>query len=293
VDWSRRTADLSSDLPRSHSAASTSRLRRGPRTVSSVRTARQDDVHQSPARYRSANRRSRPPCSGGSADDPMIRKRIGYLPERLELPQAWSPRAFLHSVGRLKGLANRGRGCEAAAIENGPRQRGRAAHRRIFEGHESNGWGSPPRSWGRPIYWCSTSRPTESIRWDGWRSGASRGGTRARRGHPPELALARRDGTRLRSRRDSFGGQGRSPGGLEELCGTPTDFRLRFENGYDEGRLRQIASYGGKEKPSIAKPPRPRLERAHRPRAFEWGMLLELTRDLRDLEDVLAEAVRP
>lgn len=41
---------------------------------------------------------------GGSPDDPRVRKRIGYLPERLALPEAWTANAFLHSVARLKGV---------------------------------------------------------------------------------------------------------------------------------------------------------------------------------------------
>lgn len=41
---------------------------------------------------------------GGDPEDPAIRARIGYLPERLYLPGSWSARAFLASVGRLRGL---------------------------------------------------------------------------------------------------------------------------------------------------------------------------------------------
>jgi ABC-2 type transport system ATP-binding protein len=40
---------------------------------------------------------------GGDPEDPALRKRIGYLPERLFLPRAWSARAYLRSVARLKG----------------------------------------------------------------------------------------------------------------------------------------------------------------------------------------------
>ncbi|MBF5044093.1 ABC transporter ATP-binding protein [Aggregicoccus sp. 17bor-14] len=42
---------------------------------------------------------------GGSPDDPRIRARVGYLPERLHLPGSWSATAFLQTVRRLKGLA--------------------------------------------------------------------------------------------------------------------------------------------------------------------------------------------
>jgi ABC-2 type transport system ATP-binding protein len=39
---------------------------------------------------------------GGHPEDPRIRARIGYLPERLHLPEAWRAGEFLASVGRLK-----------------------------------------------------------------------------------------------------------------------------------------------------------------------------------------------
>ncbi|MDC0707878.1 ABC transporter ATP-binding protein [Stigmatella sp. ncwal1] len=41
---------------------------------------------------------------GGSPEDPRIRARIGYLPERLHLPGAWTALAFLRTVAQLKGL---------------------------------------------------------------------------------------------------------------------------------------------------------------------------------------------
>jgi ABC-2 type transport system ATP-binding protein len=41
---------------------------------------------------------------GGSPEDPRIRARIGYLPERLHLPGTWTAPAFLATVMRLKGL---------------------------------------------------------------------------------------------------------------------------------------------------------------------------------------------
>lgn len=53
---------------------------------------------------------------GGSPEDPSIRARIGYLPERLELPGSWRPMQFLHSVARLKGLAAREAERDAAAL---------------------------------------------------------------------------------------------------------------------------------------------------------------------------------
>jgi ABC-2 type transport system ATP-binding protein len=41
---------------------------------------------------------------GGSPEDPRIRARIGYLPERLHLPGSWTSPTFLATVAGLKGL---------------------------------------------------------------------------------------------------------------------------------------------------------------------------------------------
>jgi len=42
---------------------------------------------------------------GGDPDDPAVRQRVGYLPERLQLPAAWTARAFLASIARIKSVA--------------------------------------------------------------------------------------------------------------------------------------------------------------------------------------------
>jgi ABC-2 type transport system ATP-binding protein len=42
---------------------------------------------------------------GGEPDDPRIRARVGYLPERLRLPSAWTPLEVLESVARMKRAA--------------------------------------------------------------------------------------------------------------------------------------------------------------------------------------------
>jgi len=42
---------------------------------------------------------------GGHPEDVQVRRRIGYLPERLELPPAWTPPEFLRSVARFKQLS--------------------------------------------------------------------------------------------------------------------------------------------------------------------------------------------
>lgn len=44
---------------------------------------------------------------GGEPSDVRVRRRMGYLPERLTLPAAFTPVAFLKSVGRMKGMSKR------------------------------------------------------------------------------------------------------------------------------------------------------------------------------------------
>ena len=43
---------------------------------------------------------------GSSPEERAVRARIGYLPERLHLPEAWTSLQFLASVARLKGVCN-------------------------------------------------------------------------------------------------------------------------------------------------------------------------------------------
>jgi ABC-2 type transport system ATP-binding protein len=50
---------------------------------------------------------------GASPLDPAVRARVGYLPERLHLPAAWKPPAFLRAVARLKGFELRPADCDA------------------------------------------------------------------------------------------------------------------------------------------------------------------------------------
>ncbi|MFT3913725.1 MAG: ABC transporter ATP-binding protein [Anaeromyxobacteraceae bacterium] len=41
---------------------------------------------------------------GGDPEDPKVRARVGYLPERLRLSPAWTPLEILESVARMKGV---------------------------------------------------------------------------------------------------------------------------------------------------------------------------------------------
>jgi ABC-2 type transport system ATP-binding protein len=56
---------------------------------------------------------------GHSPEDVTTRARVGYLPERLHLPSAWKPLAYLRSVAALKGVPVREGGLEALLIRVG------------------------------------------------------------------------------------------------------------------------------------------------------------------------------
>ncbi len=53
---------------------------------------------------------------GGDPQDPRVRARVGYLPERLRLSPAWTPVELLESVARMKGL-RRTRAAALALLE--------------------------------------------------------------------------------------------------------------------------------------------------------------------------------
>jgi ABC-2 type transport system ATP-binding protein len=65
---------------------------------------------------------------GGDPNDPKIRAQIGYLPERLQLPEAWTPTAYLESVSRIKRIPSPAGEVRAALERVGM---GLDAHRRI------------------------------------------------------------------------------------------------------------------------------------------------------------------
>jgi ABC-2 type transport system ATP-binding protein len=65
---------------------------------------------------------------GASPQDPAVRARVGYLPERLHLPPAWKPRAFLRAVARLKGFELQLAECDALLARVGL---GEGSERRI------------------------------------------------------------------------------------------------------------------------------------------------------------------
>jgi ABC-2 type transport system ATP-binding protein len=231
---------------------------------------------------------------GGNAEDPAIRARIGYLPERLQLPHAWVPPAFLCSVARLKGVRNAG-----DEVERQLARVGLTGDRERRIGGFSKGMkqrlGLAAALLGAPDL-LVLDEPTDGI--------DPLGRVEIRR----ILAEERSRGaaillnSHLLSETERVcdrvgilaGGALVKQGGLEELCGASTRWRVRFEGDCDEARLRAIGFDGqvGDGALRCDAPDARALNRLLDAARAEGAMLVELGRDFRDLEDVLAEAVR-
>lgn len=109
---------------------------------------------------------------GGDPEDVAVRRRVGYLPERLHLPPAWTPPAFLASVARLKGVDAGLRPMVELLARVGLAD---DAQRRIggFSKGMRQRLGLAAALIGAPESWCWTSRRTALTRWGAWRCGAS------------------------------------------------------------------------------------------------------------------------
>jgi hypothetical protein len=147
---------------------------------------------------------------GGDPQDPRIRARVGYPPERLRFASAFTPLELLGSVARLKGcrLARR----PGAPRGGGARVGGVTPGGHLLEGHAAAGGArlgaggssraaGPRRAHRRP-------RPARPRRGAGAPGAADRG----RRHGPPQLPPPRRDRAPLRPRRHPGGRPGGARG---------------------------------------------------------------------------------
>jgi len=232
---------------------------------------------------------------GGNPDDPRVRARIGYLPERLHLPHAWAPVVFLRSVARLKGIANQ--------EEDARRQLGRvglAAEAGQKIGTFSKGMkqrlGLAAALLGRPEL-LVLDEPTDGV--DPLGRVEIRRILSEERSRGATILLNSHLLSETERICDTVGilhnGRLIRQGGLDELCGASTRYRVRFSPGADATRLHGLGfipldgavdSFRCEADDTVAL--NAQLDRAR----AAGAMLVELTRDLKDLEDVLAEAVQ-
>jgi ABC-2 type transport system ATP-binding protein len=230
---------------------------------------------------------------GGSPEDIAVRRRIGYLPERLHLPQHLCGRAFLASVARLKGL--RGAAGEVS------RQLGRVglagdAERRI--GGYSKGMrqrlGLAAALLGAPDL-LVLDEPTDGV--DPLGRAEVRRILAEERARGATVFLNSHLLAETERVCDRFGilhaGRLVRQGTLAELSGSGPRWRVRFAPGADAAALVRMG-FAATESADVflceaadAVTLDERLQRAR----GAGALLIELQHQGRDLEDVLAEAV--
>src|SRR6185369_3728126 len=229
---------------------------------------------------------------GGRPEDPRSRARVGYLPERLTLPGAWTPRAFLASVTRLKRLRPQRPALDALLERVGLSD---AAERRIrgFSKGMRQRLGLAAALVGTPEL-LVLDEPTDGVDPLGrveirqlLTAELSRGATLFINSHL--LSETERICTRI-----GILSRGRlvRSGPLEALTAVQQRWRVRFADGQPAAPLVALGfepAEGGAWE--IAAPDAPALNHALDGARAAGALLVELERASRDLEDVLTEAL--
>lgn len=229
---------------------------------------------------------------GGSPEDVEVRRRIGYLPERLDLPPHLTAAAFLGSVARLKGL----RGA-ATEIDRQLARVGLAGERRRIGGF-SKGMrqrlGLAAALLGGPDL-LVLDEPTDGVDPLGraevrrlLREELQRGATLFLNSHL--LSETERICDRIGI---LVAGRLVRQGTIEALCGSGTRWRMRFAPGADASALAAAGFFPGDapEEWRCEAADAAALDERLRAARSTGALLVELRPDLRDLEEVLAEAV--
>jgi ABC-2 type transport system ATP-binding protein len=231
---------------------------------------------------------------GGDPQDPAIRAAIGYMPERLHLPSSLTPVQFLASVARLKGLALGDKELRRAVDRVGLSA---SAGRRL--GGFSKGMrqrvGLAAAMLGAPQL-LILDEPTDGVDPLGrvevrhlLAEEHARGATIFLNSHL--LAETERVCGQVAI---LAGGKLVRQGALAELTRTGTRWRVRFAPGADAALLAAagfVAAEGGIQ---VIEAPDPGALNAALDRARAAGaLLLELTAERHDLEQVLAASVLP
>src|SRR5262245_56721615 len=231
---------------------------------------------------------------GGDPEGVEVRRRVGYLPERLHLPHAWTPPAFLASVARLKGVDGSPRLLMDLLMRVGL---GDDAGRKIggFSKGMRQRLGLAAALLGSPDL-LVLDEPTDGIDPLGrmevrrlLQEELARGATLFLNSHL--LAETERVCGRVGI---LSGGKVLREGRLEELCQSSSHYRVRFAPGHDAQALAAAGFVAGRDPGSwrceADTPERlnEALDRARRTGA----LLVEVAREEKDLEEVLQEAVR-
>jgi ABC-2 type transport system ATP-binding protein len=231
---------------------------------------------------------------GGSPEDPGVRARIGYLPERLHLPGALTPTAFLASVARLKGVAPR-----AEMLRAHLARVGLAADAERKVGGFSKGMrqrlGLAAALIGEPDL-LVLDEPTDGIDPIGRVEIRTVLAEERARGAAIFLNSHLLAETERVCDRVGILAKGRlvREGTLDALCGSGSRWRARFAPGADQAAL-AAAGFAKAEGEGTftCEAADPAALDARLQAARETGaLLIELAPETRDLEEVLAEALR-
>ena len=234
---------------------------------------------------------------GGSPEDPRIRARIGYLPERLHLPGSWSATAFLATVRRLKGLGPDAAGSAKLLERVGLAE---AAGRRI--GGYSKGMrqrlGLAAALLGEPEL-LVLDEPTDGV--DPLGRAEIRELLSEERARGATLFLNSHLLSETERMCDRIGilaqGQIVREGSVAELCGTQGSWRARFAAARlaPEQLAQELSSLGFTALPdgsfSVAADTPVELEQRLGAARERGALLIELRPAARDLESVLAEVL--
>jgi ABC-2 type transport system ATP-binding protein len=231
---------------------------------------------------------------GGRPEDPRSRARVGYLPERLTLPGAWTPRAFLASVARLKGIAPRRADLDALLARVGLTEAGERKIRGFSKGMRQR-LGLAAALVGAPEL-LVLDEPTDGVDPLGrveirqlLTAEVERGATLFINSHL--LSETERICSRIGIL--SHGRLVRS-GPLEELTAVQQRWRVRFapDTAVPAEALVALGFEPGEGGAwELAAPDVPALNRALDGARAAGALLVELERASRDLEDVLTEAL--
>jgi len=230
---------------------------------------------------------------GQSPDDPRARAQVGYLPERLHLPHSFTPVQFLLSVARMKGLGSR----EDLATRQLERVGlGSDAQRRIggFSKGMRQRLGLAAALLGNPQL-LILDEPTDGV--DPLGRAEIRRILSEERVRGATLFLNSHLLSETERICDRIGilsaGRLVREGAIETLCGSESKYRLRFAPGFDVEALVALGLRAGEtEGVFLCAAPDPASLNAVLDRTRATGAcLVELRRDVRDLEEVLTEVL--